>query len=97
MVCNSSKTSIPTQPFRIRCKSSVWQVSEHFMARCHKPGQSANGNARFGCVFCPAERLMFESRNELKAHLATHSAPIFESDVDVMEVLLEHQTSLASE
>jgi len=84
-ICNTCQSRVPTNDFKIRRGASVWQVSKRFMARCHKPSLSPHGQAQLGCLFCPAESSTFKSRNELWAHLQTHSTLAFESDVEIVE------------
>ena len=49
---------------------------------------SLQGQAQLGCLFCPTESSTLKNRNELWAHLQTHSTLAFESDVDVVEGMM---------
>ena len=86
MVCNFCRSCIPTQEFNVRCNSSMWQVSRRFVARSHKSSLSPQGQAQYECVFCPTDPSTLKSRNELWAHLETHSAVAFENDPDFVEI-----------
>lgn len=86
MVCDFCRSCLPTQQFNVHCNVSRWQVSKRFVARSHRSSLSPQGQAQYGCVFCPTDSLTLKSRNELWAHLETHSAVAFENDPDFVEI-----------